>query len=121
IYIPVMQSENKDANPVKAFLLAAKLHNFRTAIVFEGKPTLLETVGAIKLQDDQEFECNKRNTTFRGLRNRNDLQYEMNNQYWNEDIGIQIPFVYFITDRRLAHVSSSAIRGIKKLGLHHDY
>lgn len=52
----------------------------------------------------------------RGLRNGHDLQYEMNNQYWNEDLGIEIPFVYFITDRSLSHISSSAIRTIKKLG-----
>jgi pantetheine-phosphate adenylyltransferase len=57
----------------------------------------------------------------RGLRNGNDLQYEMNQQYWNEDVGIKIPFVYFITDRSLAHVSSSAIRMIEKLGLPNKY
>jgi hypothetical protein len=45
----------------------------------------------------------------------------MNNQYWNEDTGLYTPFVYFITDRKLAHVSSSAIRTIKKLGLINDY
>jgi len=61
------------------------------------------------------------NAVIRGLRNGNDLQYEMNNQYWNEDVGVKIPFVYFITDRRLAHVSSSAIRGLESLGLEHKY
>ena len=39
----------------------------------------------------------------RGLRNGNDLQYEMNQQYWNEDLGLKIPIVYFICDRTLAH------------------
>ena len=57
----------------------------------------------------------------RGLRNGNDLQYEMNQQYWNEDVGVKIPFTYFITDRSLAHVSSSAIRSVKTLGLEHEY
>ena len=57
----------------------------------------------------------------RGLRNGNDLQYEQNQQYWNEDVGIKIPFVYFITDRKLGHVSSSAIRSVNKLGLSHNY
>jgi pantetheine-phosphate adenylyltransferase len=46
----------------------------------------------------------------RGLRNGHDLQYEMNQQYWNEDLGIEIPFVYFITDREYAHISSSMYR-----------
>ena len=49
----------------------------------------------------------------RGLRNGNDLQYEMNQLYWNEDLGITIPTVYFIADRNLTHISSSAIREIK--------
>ena len=57
----------------------------------------------------------------RGLRNGNDLQYEQNQQYWNEDVGIEVPFVYFIADRKLGHVSSSAIRAVNGLGLSHDY
>lgn len=56
----------------------------------------------------------------RGLRNGHDLQYEMNQQYWNEDLGLgrRVPTVYFIADRKLSHVSSSAIRylGICKHG-----
>ncbi len=46
----------------------------------------------------------------RGLRNGHDLQYETNNQYWNEDLGCNIPFVYFVCDRTYSHVSSSSIR-----------
>jgi len=57
----------------------------------------------------------------RGLRNGHDLQYEMNSQYWNEDVGIKIPFVYFITDRKLSHVSSSSIKMVEKLNLEHKY
>lgn len=57
----------------------------------------------------------------RGLRNGHDLQYEMNQQYWNEDVGIELPFVYFITDRKLSHISSSSIRMVDKLGLEHEY
>lgn len=51
----------------------------------------------------------------RGLRNGDDLQYEMTQQYWNEDLGLGIPVALFITDRRLAHISSSAIRAVAKL------
>lgn len=51
----------------------------------------------------------------RGLRNGHDLQYEMNQQYWNEDLGLDVPTVYFITDRKLGHISSSAIRAVEKL------
>lgn len=51
----------------------------------------------------------------RGLRNGNDLQYEQNQQYWNEDLGIDIPTAYFITDRKLGHISSSAIRAVENI------
>lgn len=51
----------------------------------------------------------------RGIRNGHDLQYETNLQYWNEDLGVKCPFVYFICDRDKSHVSSSAIREIKEL------
>ncbi len=50
----------------------------------------------------------------RGLRNGHDLQYEMNQQYWNEDLGLDVPVVYFITDRKYQHISSSAIRSLEK-------
>lgn len=51
----------------------------------------------------------------RGLRNGMDLQFETNQQYWNEDLGLKIPTVFFITDRKLSHISSSDIRALKKL------
>lgn len=50
----------------------------------------------------------------RGLRNGDDLQYEMNQQYWNEDLGLNIPTAFFITNRNLAHISSSALRAISE-------
>lgn len=51
----------------------------------------------------------------RGLRNGHDLQYEMNQQYWNEDLGLTVPIIYFICDRKLSHISSSAIRSLKNI------
>jgi pantetheine-phosphate adenylyltransferase len=50
----------------------------------------------------------------KGLRNGQDLEYEKNQQYWNEDLGIEIPFFYIISDRKYCHISSSAIRGLEK-------
>ena len=50
----------------------------------------------------------------RGLRNGHDLQYEMNQQYWNEDLGLVVPTVYFMCDRRYSHISSSSIRMVKE-------
>ena len=46
----------------------------------------------------------------RGLRNGHDLQYETNLQYWNEDLGMECPVMYFICDRQYSHISSSSIR-----------
>lgn len=51
----------------------------------------------------------------RGIRNGVDLEYERTQQYWNEDLGIKIPTVCFITDRKLTHISSSAIRAVEKV------
>ncbi len=51
----------------------------------------------------------------KGLRNENDFRYELEQQYWNEDLGLQIPTVYVITDRNLVHMSSSALRMLEKL------
>lgn len=50
----------------------------------------------------------------KGLRNGQDLEYEKNQQYWNEDLGIEIPTFYIIADRKLCHISSSAIRAINE-------
>jgi len=62
----------------------------------------------------EAIERHNPDAIIRGLRNGYDLQYEMNQQYWNEDLGLTIPVVYFITDRKLSHISSSAIRELKK-------
>jgi pantetheine-phosphate adenylyltransferase len=51
----------------------------------------------------------------RGLRNGHDLQYEMNQYFWNQDLGLEIPIVYFICDRTLSHISSSTIKMVKAL------
>jgi pantetheine-phosphate adenylyltransferase len=51
----------------------------------------------------------------RGLRNSTDLEFEKTQQYWNEVLGIAIPTFYVITDRKLSHISSSAIRMVEKL------
>lgn len=55
----------------------------------------------------------KISAVIRGLRNGYDLQAEMVMQYWNEDLGLKIPQVTFITSRELAHISSTVIRQIK--------
>jgi pantetheine-phosphate adenylyltransferase len=50
----------------------------------------------------------------RGLRNGQDLEFEKTQMYWNEDLGLLLPTVCFISDRKLSHISSSAIRAVQK-------
>ena len=54
----------------------------------------------------------------RGLRSGYDLDYEAQQMYWHEDLAElygqpPLNFIYFMCDRGLSHVSSSAIRGIQ--------
>lgn len=51
----------------------------------------------------------------RGLRSGYDLEAEINQQYWYEDLGLTVPIVYFVCDRRLSHISSSAIRAVNSM------
>lgn len=46
----------------------------------------------------------------RGIRNGEDLEFEKKHLYYNEDLGMTVPTVHFITDRKYAHVSSSELR-----------
>lgn len=48
----------------------------------------------------------------RGLRNNADFEYEKIQQYWQEDLGMLVPYVYFISDRALVHKSSSIERAV---------
>jgi len=86
----------EELNPIPRELLEdrrIKLIHFRTLladVVAEHKPTAI----------------------IRGLRNGQDFEYEKTQQYWNEDLGCKAPTVYFISDRILTHISSSAIRAV---------
>lgn len=51
----------------------------------------------------------------RGLRNIHDFEYEKTQMYWNEDIGLELPTICIISDRKLVHISSSAIRAVNKI------
>lgn len=59
------------------------------------------------------IEHNDYNVVIKGIRNIQDFEYEKSQQYHNEDLGVSIPTFYVISDRKLVHISSSAIRQIK--------
>jgi len=52
----------------------------------------------------------------RGIRNGDDLSKEQMQQYWYEDLGMKVPVVYFVSDRTLVHMSSSAVKLVNKFG-----
>lgn len=56
---------------------------------------------------------NNQYAVIRGLRNMQDFEYEKAMQYWNEDLGLKIATFFIMTDRRLGHISSSAIRIVR--------
>lgn len=57
---------------------------------------------------------NSFNAIIRGLRNTTDLQYEKDLLYNYEDMGIQTPFVYFMTSRENSHISGTMERAKAK-------
>jgi pantetheine-phosphate adenylyltransferase len=64
---------------------------------------------------DANKQDRKIHAVIRGLRNGQDFEFEKIQQYWNEDLLIGIPTLYFISDRKLVHISSSAIKMVESL------
>jgi pantetheine-phosphate adenylyltransferase len=52
----------------------------------------------------------------RGLRNGDDLNYEMNQLAFIQDFKKDVKTVFIACDKELAHISSSSIRLIKQFG-----
>jgi pantetheine-phosphate adenylyltransferase len=55
-------------------------------------------------------------TLIRGLRNGDDLAYEMNQISFMKDLKSDLKVVFFHCDREFEHISSSAIRNLEKIG-----
>lgn len=70
----------------------------------------VSSYGGLLVDAVRQFGCD---AVVRGLRNGSDLQYEQNQMYWNEDLGLEVPVTFFLADRTLAHISSSAIRSLR--------
>lgn len=121
VYVVVMSNENKGPHGNELHTrkgpIRIALNDLKSVEITQSPLTLLGLVEATQKNNPNITQI----SIIRGLRNSSDLQYEMNNQYWNEDVGLNIPFVYFITDRTLAHVSSSSIRAVNQLKLNHPY
>lgn len=58
-------------------------------------------------------------TLVRGLRDGNDLSYEINMHSINKDLGMDVPTMYFITN--LPHISSTVVRDLKFTGRQKEF
>lgn len=72
-----------------------------------GESVLVETFSGTLAQFAEEMNAT---AIVRGLRNVFDFYEEKDNQYWHEDLGLDIPIFYVISDRELSHISSKAVR-----------
>lgn len=50
----------------------------------------------------------------KGIRNQEDFEYEKMQQYFNEDLGLDIPMFFVIANRTMVHKSSTFIRALRK-------
>ncbi len=60
-------------------------------------------------------------TLVRGLRNSLDLQAEINQSRYYQDLMPELKIVYLLCDRKYEHVSSTAIRTLKQFNKEGDY
>lgn len=102
--IVIAQLQNPEKEKSKYLFPNYLLDKYGTKISFSYTKNLKDLVDSIN-------PC----VIIKGIRNAQDLEYETCQQYWNEDMGIEIPFFYVITDRSLRHVSSSAMRALEKI------
>jgi pantetheine-phosphate adenylyltransferase len=85
----------------------------RVELVHRKDVSIIEAVGTYIL-GEQKVGLSLQYAIVRGLRNERDFCDEQILNYWYEDLGIKMPIVYFIADRSLVHISSSAIKAANK-------
>lgn len=62
-----------------------------------------------------DFETEAQVFLIRGLRNGEDLQYEQNQLQFIKEMYPSLKTVFFICDKKFEHISSSALRNLKKI------
>lgn len=67
----------------------------------------IESYPGLMVDAVYNLECN---AVIRGLRNSKDFEYEANLMYWNQELGLKVPVVCFISEQDYTHISSSSIR-----------
>jgi pantetheine-phosphate adenylyltransferase len=91
----------------------AKMENLKKTINghFNGLDIVVTSFGGLLKDFIDQHEIH---AVVKGLRNGQDFEYEKNQQYWNEDLGVKIPVFYVISDRKFVHISSSAVRAVRR-------
>jgi phosphopantetheine adenylyltransferase len=90
---------------IKAPIQVGKTLPFHEVVAFDG--LLTDYVNKLKQKTNADF------TLIRGIRNGNDLEYEVNLNKAYKDLGSDLNVMYFMTD--FPHVSSSMVREIIKV------
>jgi pantetheine-phosphate adenylyltransferase len=110
VILGVGQNPEKEKNE---FLVPDELTARKTRIIFyEG--LLTEVVDKL---EKEGFDV----TVVRGLRNSTDMQYELNQYRYLQDLKPDIKVVSIFCDKEYEHISSSAIRMLKKYGKGDEY
>jgi pantetheine-phosphate adenylyltransferase len=110
VILGVGQNPEKEKNE---FLVTDELTARKTRIIFyEG--LLTEVVDKL---EKEGFDV----TVVRGLRNSTDMQYELNQYRYLQDLKPDIKVVSIFCDKEYEHISSSGIRMLQKYGKGDEY
>lgn len=74
---------------------------------------LSDYLSSIELNNESTVDV----TLVRGLRNGDDLQYEQNQLQFIKEMYPSLKTVFFICDKKFEHISSSALRALKKVSI----
>lgn len=116
--VVVLQLSNASKEDLSDIDLSQYFKGFKKA-EFAHRPNMSinSAIGNYLLGLDDSHEISKSVCQFaiiRGLRNEKDFCEEQILTYWYEDVGIKMPIFHIIADRKLVHVSSSAIKNARK-------
>jgi len=104
----IAQGENTDKNKSEWIIDQIENSNLKHQYQFEQFEGLLTDY-----IEEKEVFCNV--TLVRGIRNSTDLSYEVNQLRFLEELKPNIKVVNIVCDKEFEHISSSAIRAMRKL------
>jgi pantetheine-phosphate adenylyltransferase len=78
---------------------------------YQFQTLLVDFIGILEKEHHRPIHA-----VIRGVRSGYDLEYELQQFYLNEDLGLKIPVILIPCNRNLGHISSSALRGLKMFG-----